>query len=96
MFLSISVSDKSGAPFALSVPISWGEIEVLKVLVTYCIPRFLAVDRFFDTASTDASNGTGTSTASYGQQGNLAYGQQSSKPSPYVQFSNQQPYSYNN
>jgi len=104
MFLSISASDNSMTPFVLSVPISWGEVEVLKVLVAYCLPRFLALDRFFDTAS--STSGPPASSSSIGlnngytqQQQNNGYTQQqqSSPPrqQPFAQFSNQQPYSYN-
>jgi len=93
MFLSISVSDKSLPPFVLSVPISWGEIEVLKVLVTFCLPRFLGLERSFD-AATAASTSNGPRSGAMSQEN--GYGlQQQSKPSPFTQFSNQQPYSYN-
>ena len=98
MFLSISVSDKSMTPFVLSVPISWGEVEVLKVLVAYCLPRFLALDRFFDTASSTSGPPSSSNGYTQQQQNNGYTQQQQSSPprqQPFAQFSNQQPYSYN-
>jgi len=98
MFLSISVSDKSMTPFVLSVPISWGEVEVLKVLVAYCLPRFLALDRFFDTASSTSGPPASSNGYTQQQQNNGYIQQQQSSPprqQPFAQFSNQQPYSYN-
>jgi len=98
MFLSISASDNSMTPFVLSVPISWGEVEVLKVLVAYCLPRFLALDRFFDTASSTSGPPASSNGYTQQQQNNGYTQQQQSSPprqQPFAQFSNQQPYSYN-
>jgi hypothetical protein len=44
LFLSLVVSDKTAAPVSISLPVSWGEIQVLKTLIDYCIPRFLGLD----------------------------------------------------
>lgn len=52
MFLSISIYDKSNASGSanLSIPISWGEFEIIKTIIQYCIPRFLGLDKQFESA----------------------------------------------
>jgi len=53
VFIGLQVNEKSvngQAPQSTtySVPLSWGEVEVLKTLITHCIPRFLGFDKIWD------------------------------------------------
>jgi len=51
VFIGLQVNDKStgqAVQTTYSVPLTWGEVEVIKTLITYCIPRFLAFDRVWE------------------------------------------------
>lgn len=51
VFITLQVTDKSGQTpqvTTYTLPLSWGEIEVIKTLISYCIPRFLAFDKVWD------------------------------------------------
>lgn len=45
-FLSLSVTDKSATPAttSITIPAAWSEIEVIRSIVSYCIPRFLGLN----------------------------------------------------
>ena len=46
-FFTLAINEKSKSPSLTqySIPVSMGEFEVLKSLIDYCIPRFLAFDK---------------------------------------------------
>lgn len=45
MFMMVQVNDKSKSGTAsINLPVSWGEIEVIKTLMQFSIPRMLAFD----------------------------------------------------
>lgn len=47
MFLSIQVNERSSQSMSLSLPITWGEIEVIRNIMQFSIPRLLAFDYAF-------------------------------------------------
>lgn len=49
VFVSLAVTDKSNASGSVmySLPVSLAEVEVLKTMITFCIPRFLGLHRMF-------------------------------------------------
>ena len=50
MFLSLQVSDKSPSNMSgsYSVPLTWGELQVIRSILQYSIPKLLAFDRIWD------------------------------------------------
>ena len=56
MFVSLQVSDKSSSgPINYSIPVGWGEFEVIKSIISYSLPRLLAFDTIWDQNMTDGS-----------------------------------------
>ena len=54
MFLSLQVMDKSAPnPINYSIPVTWGEIEVIKSIISYSLPRLLAFDTIWDQSNID-------------------------------------------
>lgn len=48
LFISLLVSDKSApGPVSVSVPVSWPEMQVIRTLIEFSIPRFLGFDAVF-------------------------------------------------
>lgn len=57
MFLSLQVMDKSSpSPINYSIPVTWGEIEVIKSIISYSLPRLLAFDCIWDQNNMDGSS----------------------------------------
>jgi hypothetical protein len=52
LFLSLAVNDKATQSAAYSVPVSWGELQVMKSIVQYSIPHFLGFDQALSSAVT--------------------------------------------
>lgn len=50
MFLSLQVSDKSpnNLSGSYSVPLTWGEVQVIRTILQFSIPKLLAFDRIWD------------------------------------------------
>jgi hypothetical protein len=48
-FLSLNIADRANpaAKVALSIPITLGELEVIKSTMSFCIPRFLGFHALF-------------------------------------------------
>jgi hypothetical protein len=46
VFLSVSHTDKTKTPATtnLSVMLTWAELEVIRSIARYCIPRFIGID----------------------------------------------------
>jgi hypothetical protein len=46
MYAQMSVTDKSKTPAVtnLSVMLTWAELEVIRSIARYCIPRFIGID----------------------------------------------------
>ena len=44
VFVSLLITDKAAPQINLSLPVSIAELEVIKCLISFCIPRFLAFD----------------------------------------------------
>lgn len=49
MFLTISVNDKTdpNGSVTYSLPVSLAEVEVIKNIMNFCVPRFLGLDKLF-------------------------------------------------
>lgn len=60
IFLGISVIDKQNSKESgtmLSVPLAWGEIEVITSIINYSIPKFLGFDLIWTNPGLPASDG---------------------------------------
>jgi len=59
IFLSITVADKNAnqGPVTYSLPLTWGEVEVMKSIAGYCIPHFLGFDKGWNDAAMTKDGG---------------------------------------
>lgn len=58
-FLSLSVTDKTTASpttSTITIPAAWSEIEVIRSIVSYCIPRFLGLNAIWSESAGPAAD----------------------------------------
>ena len=55
-FVSLQVTDKTKATISYSLPITLGELAILRSMISFCIPRFLALDCVWDTGAQGTIN----------------------------------------
>lgn len=55
VFFRLQSTDKEKGKSDISVLLTWAELEVVKTLMRYSIPRFLGVDKLFDSGSSEGN-----------------------------------------
>jgi hypothetical protein len=70
MFLSLQVSDKSPSNLSgsYSVPLTWGEVQVIRTILQYSIPKLLAFDRIWENNLPMNAEAPAASTPKYAAQ----------------------------